>query len=468
MESGTSKLPLSFFGEKMHTKKSDKHLFWGIGNMGEGFISMVSSTYFSFFLTDVALLPIGLMSAVSVFTSIFDFMMVPVAGAVISSCKAMKWGRYRSWLLFCPAIATLSYFICFTVVKDNIALTTAFIIVGFCMAKASWNINYAANASLTAVLADNEQMRSKLASQRMIGSNAGRLCGNYLTPIIVAWAAASSGSQDFGYKLTILITGAVYILTNLVHFADSKTDETKPSATPSRKGLSAKETFKVITENPQLFVTLLIDLTSNVASLVLPSLAVYYYKYCAQNTSLTSIHMLIIGFGGITGAFTVRLVGNKIKDSKKWLLCLYVLVALFLTGIRFVAHNPRMFMVFSAFIAIFTGMTSPFELNLYIDNTIYYRYTKRKDATGFIMGLSNLPVKFASIIKSTIIPLTLIIAGYTANAEPTPEMQNAIINAYTTLPCIFPVLGFFLLKFAYKLKKEDIERMKAELETEQI
>ncbi len=452
----------------MHTKKSDKHLLWGIGNVGEGFISMVSSTYFSFFLTDVALLPLGLMSAVSMFTSIFDFIMVPIAGAVISSHKAMKWGKYRSWLLFCPTITTLSYLICFTVVKGNIALTTAFVIIGFCLAKTFWDINYAANASLTAVLADNEQMRSKLASQRMIGSNAGRLCGNYLTPIIVAWAATKSGSQDFGYKLTILITGAVYILTNLVHFADSKTDETKQYSKSDNKELGAKETFKVITENPQLFVTLLIDLTSNVASLVLPSLAVYYYKYCAQDTSLISLHMLIIGFGGITGASVVRLMGNRVKDSRKWLLCLYVLVALFLTGIRFVAHDPRIFMVFGAFIAIFTGMTSPFELNLYIENTIYYKYTQKKDATGFIMGLSNLPVKFASIIKSTIIPLTLIMAGYTANAEPTPEMQNAIINAYTTLPCVFPVLGFILLKFAYKFKKEDIDRMKAELETEQI
>ncbi len=453
-------------------KKKSKHLLWGVGNMGEGFISTVSSTYLSIFLTDVALLPLGLVSFIALFTSIFDFCMVPLSGVILVSSKPMKWGRYRSWLLFCPVIAVIFYLICFHVVEGNTILTAICILVGYIGAKAAWNINYASNVSLTAVMAEDQQAKSKLVSQRMIGSNAGRLLGNYITPLLVAWAAVKF-SESIGYTITIIITGIVYILTSLIHFRDSRgcenanVSEMEANKEKEEK-LSAKEIVLALIANPQLLITLVIDLTSNVASLVLPSLAVYYYKYCAQNIALTSVHMLVIGFSGLAGASIVRLFGTKIKDTRKCLLVMYVIVAVTLFSIRFVSSNPIMFIVFSGIVAIITGMTSPFELNLYIDNTVYYRYTKGKDATGFIMGLSNLPVKFASIIKSTLIPFTLMAVGYVANADPTPEMQAAIINAYTLIPCLFPILGFILLKFVYKLKHEDVEDMKRKIDAGEV
>ncbi len=453
-------------------KTVSKHTLWGVGNMGEGFISMVSSTYLSIFLTDVALLPLGLVSFISLFSSIFDFFMVPLSGVILVSAKPMKWGRYRSWLLFCPVIAVLFFLLCYNVVDNNVILTSVCILVGYIGAKAAWNVTYAANVSLTAVMATDQQTKSKLASQRMMGSNAGRLLGNYLTPLIVAWATVRF-AESTGYTIAIILTGIVYIITSLIHFADSRGCENanisaKEAEKEKTEKFSAKEICLALVANPQLLITLIIDLTSNVASLVLPSLAVYYYKYCAQNMALTSIHMLIIGLSGLAGASIVRFFGTKIKDTRKNLLVLYIIVALTLISIRFTASNPILFMILSGVVAILTGMTSPFELNLYIDNTVYYSYKKGKDATGFIMGLSNLPVKFASIIKSTLIPFTLMAVGYVANAEPTPEMQAAIINAYTLIPCIFPVFGFILLKFVYKLKHSDVEEMKRKIDAGEV
>ena len=71
------------------------------------------------------------------------------------------------------------------------------------------------------------------------------------------------------------------------------------------------------------------------------------------------------------------------------------------------------------------------------------------------MGLSNLPVKFAGIVKSTLIPFVLMLSGYVANADPTPAMQRAIVNAYTLVPAIFPAMGILLLGFVYKTCEQD-------------
>ena len=426
-----------------------KKYLWGVGNIGEGVVSMVTSTYFIIFLTDTAMLPLGLVSLISLVGSILDFLLVPLSGTLLVSTKPMKWGRYRSWLLLCPPLVVLFYLLCFTVVSGSQMMTAICALLGYVGGKVAWNIVYASNVSLTAVLSGGS--KTKMTAQRMMGSNIGRLLGNSLTPAIVAAVAVHMGEVN-GYRVTILVMGTVYILTCLIHFWISKDcSETGVSGENQKKDrMKSSEVIQILLVEPRLFLTLVIDLTSNVASLVLPSLAVYYYKYCAAQPGMVSTHMLIIGFGGLAGASLVRLLGNRVKNAKSVLLVLYVLVAASLLSIQIWSNSVFYFLGIGAVVSILTGMTSPFELTLYIDTAEHYRRKTGNDATGFIMGLSNLPVKFASIIKSTLIPMALMLSGYVANAEPTPQIRQAIVNAYSLLPAVFPVLGFILLAFFYK------------------
>ena len=75
--------------------KNKRLRLWGAADIGEGFISTVSNTYFSMFLTDIALLPLGLVSVVMMITSVFDFVVAPIAGALITMIKPGKWGSIR-------------------------------------------------------------------------------------------------------------------------------------------------------------------------------------------------------------------------------------------------------------------------------------------------------------------------------------------------------------------------------------
>ena len=131
-------------------------------------------------------------------------------------------------------------------------------------------------------------------------------------------------------------------------------------------------------------------------------------------------------------------------------MSLYGAVALSLLSIRLFPNRTYYFLGIGAVIALLTGMTSPVELTLYMDHTVHYQEKSGRDATGFIMGMSNLPVKFASIIKSTLIPFVLMTSGYVANTAVTPQMRQAIIDAYTLIPAVFPVCGIFLLLIFYR------------------
>ncbi len=444
-----------------NSKLDRKFLLWGVESVGEGWITMISSTYLAIFMTDVALLPLALISGAMLIMSICDFIFASSAGAVISMLRPGKWGRLRTYILICPPLTVVFYIIHFVSVPGSALLSAVIITFGFVAAKLFQNLSYTANVSLINVIARNQEEKNRLSSQRMIGSNAGRMLGNYLTPTIVV-ALAASLSERLLYPLIVIGSGVVYIATNLVHFRLSKGFEEFSENNPAEKDgdtLSLKAVFKVLSSNFQLLVTLIIDLSSNVAALVLPSVAVYYYKYVALRPDLTALHMLVIGIAGMSGSLLVRIIGCKVKDPRKFLLVVYPLIAVFLFCTRFVAGSVLLFMAFNFVVHGLTGTTQTFELSLYMDNVIYTKYKTGKDANAIIMGLSGVTVRLANILKSVLIPFALMTSGYVAG-KVTPAVKASIINTYSIIPAIIPLIGFIFLKFFYKLTKEKMEEIK--------
>ena len=45
----------------------------------------------------------------------------------------------------------------------------------------------------------------------------------------------------------------------------------------------------------------------------------------------------------------------------------------------------------------------------------------------------------------------------------TPELQKAFINAYTLVPPCIPIFGFIVMFFGYRLTKDRVDKMRAEL-----
>ena len=444
-------------------KLGGKYLLWGVESIGEGWIGIVSSTYLAMFMTDIALIPLALVSGAMLIMSISDLLLATSAGAIISMMRPGKWGRLRTYLLLAPPFTVIFYIMHFVSVPNQALLTAVIITVGFIAARFFYNLVYAANVSLINVIAKDQENKNRLSSQRMIGSNAGRMLGNYLTPTIVV-ALAAAFSERTLYPFMMIGAGIIYIITNLVHFSLSKGYETASDnikVTNDYEKLSIKAVFTILSKNPQLLVTMIIDLSSNVAALVLPSIAVYYYKYVAARPDLTAMHMLAIGLAGMAGSMIVRAIGPKVKDPRKFLLAVYPFVAIFLFGTRFVASNPYLFMAFNVMVHGLTGTTQTFELSLYMDNVTYTKYKTGKDANALIMGISGVTVKIAEVLKSVMIPFVLMTSGYVAG-KATEQVKVSIINAYSIIPAIIPIIGFLLLKFFYKLTVEKMNAIRAE------
>ncbi len=446
--------------------KNKRLRLWGAADIGEGFISTVSNTYFSMFLTDIALLPLGLVSVVMMITSVFDFVVAPIAGALITMIKPGKWGRLRSWFVYMPLITTVAYALCYVPVSSGV-VCAALITLFYCIARCTYNITWASNLSMIDLVADSPSTRTKLTSQRMAGFNIGKLSSGYVTPVLVAAVAVSIGDR-YSYAVMMIVAGVVMTAGYAVHFfLSAGYEDTASTVGDSEPRVGLKQILQALVTNPQLLVTVLIDLTSNMGSFLLPALATYYYKYVAQDTNLLALHMLLTGFGGLAGTLLIRFAGDKIEDHRRTLLAVYPVIALVLFSCRFVAEIPVLFLALNVLCQTITGFTQPLELQLYMDNVIYHKYKTGVDANGFIMSMCNVSVKLATVLKSVIIPFVLMTAGYVAGAEPTEALKQGIVDAYTIIPAIIPLVGFVMLRFFYKLSRTEVYRMKEEMKAKE-
>lgn len=449
----------------MENKKQDKKLnIWGIGCAGEGFISSISGTYLPIFLTDVAMVSVGLSGAIMLMTSIVGFVMATITGGLIAALKPMKWGRLRSYILVMPPIATLFWIVHFSSVPGNPALTAFLVILGYLVGVTAWNFAYAANMGMMNILGKNQVERNRFNSQRMIGSNLGRLMGNYLTPILVTFLSTRV-TERASYPILVCIAGVFFIGSEYIQFAitKGKEEEYYDYGDESQGSLKLRDVIEILKSNHQLLVALIIDLTSNMSGIALPSLAVYYYKYVFEAPEFVSTHMLCIGLCGLCGSTLVRFIGTKVKDYKKFLITVYLIMSCSLFATRF-TKSPIQFLMLNVCVHLMTGTTQPFETNLYQDNVIYTEWKTGVNANSLIMGLVEFPVKIAGILKNLLLTAVLLTSGYVAGEAPTMALKSALQNAYALIPGCIPIMGAVLLKFAYKLTPEKIEQCKKDIE----
>lgn len=444
---------------KKNVTKSMK-TFWGVGEIGEGFFSSIGALYFSYFLTDIALLPVGYVSAILLFTGIVDFIISPLSGALIEGSKPMRWGKLRSWVLICPfvvLIASPMEYIKWT----TPLLTSVMVIIFYVVNSVAFNTMVTANYSLVPSMCAYEDERSILSSNRMTGSNIGRLVMGWAAPLLIIGLVESFG--DYGYATIMFIACVLMLIGYMIHFRLSKGYEGNGSASVSdEERLSVKDMFKAVISNPQLIPLMISDMTSTLGSFLLPTLVVYMYKYVIGNIVLMSTHNLVTGIGGMLGAYSSRFFMKKFENRKAVCLMIYPCIAFTVFCTRFVVDTPVAFIAICGLLQFFIGITQPVESTLYYDVATYTEWKTGKDSTALIIGLTNLPIKLAGIVKNVVISALLVAVNYDANVGATPELRAGLINAFSLVTCVIPIIGWISLKFFYKINPELIKKCKKE------
>jgi GPH family glycoside/pentoside/hexuronide:cation symporter len=107
---------------------------------------------------------------------------------------------------------------------------------------------------------------------------------------------------------------------------------------------------------------------------------------------------------------------------------------------------------------------------MYSDTVIYSEWKTGSKASGWIMGLMNLPLKIGNLIKGAIIPAVLAAVGFVAKMDPataTPELKAGIVQLFVIIPGIGILVGAVLLTVGYRLTRDKITNYQKEIDERQ-
>ena len=430
--------------------------------LGQNLFIYLELYYMSYFLTDICQFPLNTVTFILTSTAAVDLVWVFVTGIVLEKCDFKKMGKYRAWYVIGSPIIILFFALMFTDF-GNSAAAMAVVVVSFCIKTLFQDIQSAAVTAQLSQISDSQQERTTLSVTRNIGSVAGQLLFSFVGVATITFFGNVFHITALGYTAAAIIFTivngichiALYYITKDVPVA--KTEEKKEK-------LSVGRMFKIFAENPPLLILSFGDLLRYTAYFLISSTAAYYFAAVLKDSASMSIYLTAQTCMGVVAAlvveFMIRAMGKKTT---------YVLSCLMYGGTAVLMYfiggegATVIFIVVMSIGSFFNNCIRATVTAMTADTVIYSMWKSNTNARGFIMSMTNIPIKFGSMIKSVILPVGLSIIGYQAGVEATPEVVQGIAVIMCLVAGGSVVISGLINLFFYNLTEKRVDEMTQEI-----
>jgi len=443
--------------------------FFGVGDAGFKIMTNIETYYFTFFLTNIAQFSNALVAVVGSAINLTDSILSWTYGGIINSVKAQKWGRYRSWLRVMPWIVPFLFAFQFLNISSNTTLAAAVIIIAGITSHIVWNFPYVANGTLVTVVGKTPEGKATLASSRAAWNSLGGILFSYLGLPFANLLAGAVGENN-KFAAAVFCLGLLMAVTYYAHF--KMTDgyeeiEESGSEIAKKNKTSVPDMFRALFQNPTLIILIIADLAKWCMNFVVGASAIYYFRYTAGNEGLQAIYLLCTSIAATVGAYLFRYMSGKFS-SRTSMIGAYIVAAVCLVMVYVMYSNPTIVIVLMTVALFCYGIQLAAAPALYADTVVYATWKTGKDASGWIMGLQNLPLKVAILLRGILVPAALAAAGYSPNLDPATMSEAArqgLTVSFALIPGIFLAAGALLLIFGFRLTKEKVLKYQAEIDS---
>ena len=320
--------------------------------------------------------------------------------------------------------------------------------------------------------------RMALSSSRAIWQSLGRVFYSYVGPAVVAVMAGIVGEKN-SYGATAFAFAALMAAGYFAHFKmfEGYEETGAQEIERMRRELAEKKArgrqdkgnglLKCLTTNPYLLGLTVADLAKYIYSFVASGIAVYYFTYVAHNKDLTATFILISSLLGVAASYLSKTAAKKFSARNTVIYAYLAMAVVLVLGFLFY-RQPWAVIILVSLAQFFCTMTNACGPALYADCAIYSEYKTGKNATGLIMGLSNIPLKIGVVSRGILISACLAIAGFNLETVEkgitSPQLERGISMGFTIIPAIAVALGAVIMIFGFRLTRDKIEKYSAELE----
>lgn len=154
----------------------------------------------------------------------------------------------------------------------------------------------------------------------------------------------------------------------------------------------------------------------------------------------------------------------KAISSRTTMIIAYAGMAVSLFLVYIFYGNAMTVIALMTLAQFFYGMAFAASPALYADTVVYATWKSGKDASGWIMGLQNLPLKIAVFLRGTILSACLVAVGWKSGVVLEGTARQGMTISFALVPAIFCLAGLLLLVFGFKITKEKVLQYQAEID----
>jgi GPH family glycoside/pentoside/hexuronide:cation symporter len=423
---------------------------YGFASLTFTLMISLATQYYAIFLTDVAMITAGHVALIMLITHAVDAFSIPVSGSIIQRTQ-FRWGQFRTWLLFPPVFTCIFFTLTFTNLPLSYGQKIVYLSLVYMIAHISLNFAYNAHLGLISVLAKESKERLRLSTRNFQFRMGSQILYAYIVLGILYRLSATSST--LGYFFTVAILAVIQVFGYWFLFYQVK-DYDKYDPFKNLSGTNrwtSLEMIRQIIENRPLLTIILADIALNLGVYSLQTLAVYYFKYAAQNELLMKPYSLSLSLAVFASTFISPKIVSIIGKKNTYLFAGACGTIGYIVLRIFGLYHPYGFIAIIVVSILGAGTVYPIRQAMYMDAAEYGFYLTGKDASAFIMSMMTLPGKAATAIAGTIATAGLQIIGYVPNIEPDEEFLQGLMNIICYIPAGAGFVAFIIMLVFYTL-----------------
>ena len=461
------------------TGKVWSRIAYACGTFGHDVFYAMLATYFMIFVTSNLFnsgnashdqYMIGIVTTIILVLRIAELFVDPFIGNIIDKTKT-RWGRFKPWVIVGAFVAAITLALLFTdfgglTVSNPTLYLILFAIVYFIM-----DIFYSAKDvaiwSMIPALSFDSHEREITATVARIGSVFGaNLVTVIVMPVVLYFSVNQNGGagDPTGWFAFACIGGGIATLGAIILGIGTK--EQASALRENKTDTSAKDVFKVLTQNDQLLWTAIAYLVYGIGINIVNNFNLYYFIYVIGDATKFSGLGVINTVIGLLAVAAFPVLTTKFSRRKLFFASIAIMVvalvvyALSGTNVYMALFGAGLFALPQPLIFLVVLMT--------ITDSVEYGQLKlghRDEAV--CLCVRPLVDKFAGAVSSGIIGLVAIWVGMTGGASSagiTPENLFHFQIVMFAAPIVLMVIATFLYRAKVTLTEAEHARIVAKLE----
>ena len=444
---------------------------YGFGDLASVLYWQTFMLYFTYFYTDVFLIPASVAATMFLVSRIWDGINDPMMG-IIADRTQTRWGKFRPYLLWLCVPFAIAGVLTFTVPdfgytgKIIWAYATFILIM---MLYTAINIPYTA---LMGVISPDSNERTSVSSFKFLFAfAAGIIVSATLLPMT---KSLGGGNDAKGWQMSFIIYGIAAIIFFLIAFKGTKERVQPPK---SQKSSIKKDLYELVTNKPWL-ILLATTITFILFVAVRSSVTVHYFKYVigTKELSLPFLGTREYDFNYLVSAYNTvgqiaSLVGVLLVTSfakwvgKKKAFMIMFIVAIFSTAILYVLTDKQLGLIFFFQItgSITGGPLSVLLWAMYADTADYGEWKRGRRTTGLVFSASTMSQKFGWAFGAFVALNLMSQVGFQPNVEQSSDSLRGLLLLFSLIPAGMGIISMIILYF-YPLHDKKVAEISADLE----